>query len=112
IERASYWPNPAPDCTVKPCAGGKVPVPKSLQSSLNIRPRSVTRVVCQPDSIARLKASIKEAETTGYVLRPTQPRVKITRLEGGVLLRVNEKLAARCAFVSIQAAVNASHNND
>src|SRR4029077_4022692 len=75
IERASYWPDPKPDCTVKPCAGGKVPVAKSLRSALNIRPRSVTRVVCQPDSIERLKTSIKEAQTAGYVSRPTQPRV-------------------------------------
>ena len=22
VERASYWPDPAPDCSVKPCAGG------------------------------------------------------------------------------------------
>jgi Right handed beta helix region len=112
IERASYWPDPKPDCAVKPCAGGKVPIPKSLPSALNTRARSVTRVVCQPDSIERLKSSIKEAETTGYVSRPTQPRVKITRAEGKSLLRVNEKLLALCAFDSIQAAVNASGNND
>src|SRR5947208_7521225 len=34
IERASYWPNPAPDCSIHPCAGGKVPAPRSLRSAI------------------------------------------------------------------------------
>ena len=30
IERASYWPDPAPDTSVSPPAGGKVPKARSL----------------------------------------------------------------------------------
>ena len=30
VERASYWPDPAPDCSVDPCAGGEVPTARSL----------------------------------------------------------------------------------
>ena len=77
IERASYWPDPAPDCAITPCAGGEVPTPRSLASAVARKPAGsspVTRVVCQPDSFKRLLLSIKAAKTVGYVLRPTQPR--------------------------------------
>ena len=30
VERSSYWPDPAPDRSVKPAAGGKVPKARSL----------------------------------------------------------------------------------
>jgi hypothetical protein len=114
IERASYWPDPAPDCSVSPCAGGQVPTVRSLDSVFAKKPGpGVTRVVCQPDSLKRVRKSIKAAETVGYVLRPTQPLVKITEAEGIALRRLNAKLFnKRCAFNSIQDAVTASGNND
>jgi hypothetical protein len=112
VERASYWPLPGADCSIKPCAGGVVPTVRSLKSALKHSRRSVTRVVCQPDSLERLRASIKQAETVGYVLRPTQPRVLITRKEGKALLRTNLRLFERCVFSSIQPAVTQSGNND
>ena len=34
IERASYWPDPAPDTSVKPAAGGSVPAVRSIFSAL------------------------------------------------------------------------------
>ncbi len=37
VERSSYWPNPAPDRSVKPAAGGKVPKARGLASALNRR---------------------------------------------------------------------------
>ncbi|MEA2202130.1 MAG: hypothetical protein QOI89_2726 [Solirubrobacteraceae bacterium] len=111
IERASYWPDPAPDCSVTPCAGGQVPAARSLESATTGGP-GVTRVVCQPDSIVRLRASIASAKKTGYVIRPTQPRQKITAAEGNALIRINLALRKRCAFNSIQAAVTQSGNND
>jgi hypothetical protein len=111
IERASYWPDPAPDCSVTPCTGGQVPAARSLESATTGGP-GVTRVVCQPDSIARLRASIASAKKTGYVIRPTQPRQKITAAEGNALIRINRALRTRCAFNSIQAAVTQSGNND
>ncbi len=112
IERASYWPNPAPDCSVKPCAGGAVPTPRSLASALSTRGPGVTRVVCQPDSLQRLKQSVSEAEKVGYVLRPTQPRVMLSATEASALIRINRRLFKRCVFSSIQEAVNQSGNND
>src|SRR3979411_3128766 len=69
IERASYWPDPAADCSISPCAGGGVPVPRSLGSAVEPGGAGVTRVVCQKDSLKRLNASLKEAKTIGYVLR-------------------------------------------
>src|SRR5439155_21541329 len=57
IERASYWPDPAPDCSVQPCAGGEVPTPRSLASA--VTGKDVTRVVCQRDSVRRLQRSIE-----------------------------------------------------
>ena len=97
---------------MSPCAGGAVPAPRSLASALSTSGPGVTRVVCQADSLTRLKASIGEAETVGYLLRPTQPRRKISSAEGTALLNLNEALFTRCAFSSIQGAVNASGNND
>ena len=60
-ERASYWPDPAPDCSVDPCAGGAVPTARSLESVLTTD-RRVTRVVCRPDSFRRAQRSIANAE--------------------------------------------------
>ena len=112
IERASYWPDPAPDCSISPCAGGEVPTARSLASALSTTGPGTTRVVCQPDSIKRLQQSIGDAKSTGYQLRPTQPRQKITAAEGRALLDLNKAFFKRCAFSSIQDAVNASGNND
>ena len=47
VERTSYWPNPGPDHSVKPAAGGKVPTARSLASTLLSKPPGVTRVVCR-----------------------------------------------------------------
>jgi len=208
IERASYWPNPAPDCSIHPCAGGEVPTPRSLESAVPtlgaptcVRRRTIrvrlrgrhgrrlraaaiyvngrrvsrvhrvalrrrrqitlrnlpsgavtvrvvrrtrrgrrrvrtrtyqpcvgpahtpsasspvggggqTRVVCQADSLERLKQSIASAESAGYVVRPSQGRQKIGEAEGNELLELNKRLFDHCAFDSIQKAVNASGNND
>jgi hypothetical protein len=35
IERASYWPDPAPDTSVKPAAGGSVPAVRKIFSALD-----------------------------------------------------------------------------
>ena len=66
VERASYWPDPAPDCSVTPCAGGAVPTPRTLASALD---NSATKVVCQADSLARCSSRSQNAQTNGYVLR-------------------------------------------
>jgi hypothetical protein len=108
VERASYWPDPAPDCAVSPCAGGQVPAARSLASALDT---STTRVVCQPDSLKRVQQAIQSAQSTGYYLRPTGARQTITAAQGRDLMDLNRKLAKRCSFDSIQAAVNQSGNN-
>src|SRR4029450_7001834 len=68
VERGSYWPDPKPDCSISPCAGGKVPTPRSLASALDA---TTTRVVCQPDSLKRTQQAIDVAQANGYYLRPT-----------------------------------------
>src|SRR5712692_6216118 len=68
IERASYWPDPAADCSVNPCAGGQVPTVRSLASAVTTAGPGVTRVVCQPDSITRRRTTHANAKKIGYVL--------------------------------------------
>jgi Right handed beta helix region len=109
IERASYWPDPAPDCAVQPCAGGQVPTPRSLVSAVG--PKPTARVVCQKDSVKLAQRSIEKAESTGYVPRPTVGLQTISVAEGQALLDLNRKLFSRCKYDSIQDAVNASGNN-
>ena len=110
VERASYWPDPAPDCWVDPCAGGEVPTARSLASAAYEDRGS--RVVCQRDSLRHAQRSIETAQKTGYVLRPSLGPQTISSREGRALLDVNRKLFMHCRFRSIQEAVNASGNND
>src|SRR4051794_4060572 len=111
VERPSYWPDPAPDTSVKPAAGGKVPKIRSLASALNKKLPGQTRVVCQKDSLTQLQASIKNARAHGYDIRPTDHRTFSARA-GKRLLRVNKALFKLCRYHEIQPAVTASHNND
>src|SRR5690349_14228255 len=66
VERPSYWPDPRPDCSVSPCAGGKVPTARSLASALDDSRPGRTRVVCKSDSLTRLRASVAKARKVGY----------------------------------------------
>src|SRR5436309_9198565 len=88
VERPSYWPDPAPDCTIKPCSGGEVPHARSLSSALNRKLPGDTRVVCQSDSLQRLKDSIAQARAHGYLVRPTDHR-ELGRNSARELLKVN-----------------------
>src|SRR3954469_5398353 len=58
VERPSYFPNPKPDRSVSRGAGGKGPTERSLASALDDSQPGRPRVVCQPDSLDRLKASV------------------------------------------------------
>ncbi len=111
VERPSYWPDPKPDCAVSPCAGGMVPKARSLATALDAAPPGKTRVVCQPDSMERLRAAIKKARAGGYLIRPTD-RAAFSEAEATALLKVNKKLFDRCKYDQIQPAVTASSNND
>ena len=111
VERASYWPDPKPDTSVTPAAGGKVPKARSLASAVQKAKYGTTRVVCKPASMTRLKASIAQAVKSGYDIRPHDHRT-FTKAQGKALLAINKKLYAMCNFKEIQPAVTASHNND
>lgn len=112
VERAAYWPDPARDCSISPCAGGEVPRARSLASALDPAALGQTRVVCQSDSMQRLRDSVERARTRGYKLRPSQPRERLTADEADRLVALNEELAARCDYHSLQRAVDDSGNND
>jgi hypothetical protein len=111
IERPSYWPLPGADCSVSPCAGGVVPTARSLASATVASSTSTTRVVCQPDSMTRLNASIAKARQHGYNIRPNDHRT-FSATQAQQLLTTNTKLFAMCQYHEIQPAVTASHNND
>ena len=110
-ERASYFPDPAPDCSIDPCAGGAVPTARPLDTSVTTD-RAVTRVVCQRDSLQVATKSIRKAQRSGYVLRPSIGTQTISASEARTLINVNRRLSTRCRFHSIQDAINASGNND
>jgi hypothetical protein len=112
IERASYWPDPGADISVNPPAGGSVPAIRSLFTALDPTPPGDTRVVCQPDSMARLDSALSAAQTTGYTIRASQPPIKISQLDAAKLRSFNQRLFAACRYSSIQRAVTDSHNND
>ena len=111
VERASYWPDPAPERSVTPPAGGKVPKVRSLASALNESLRGETRVVCKKNSLRRLARSIRRARRHGYKLRPTDTR-RLTAKRARGLMSVNRRLSRRCEYRQIQPAVTASGNND
>lgn len=71
VERSSYWPNPAPDRTVTPATGGKVPKARSLESALKRGARGDTYVVCKQNSLRKAMRSIRSARRKGWKLRPT-----------------------------------------
>ena len=130
IERASYWPNPAPDTSVKPPAGGSVPAIRNLYSALDQKKPGKTRVVCQQvpskqlrkhgtskqlsknKSLKDLNKDVKAARKKGYTIQPSKPAIKITKKKANKLRKFNTKLLRQCKYNSIQAAVTASHNND
>jgi len=111
VERPSYWPDPKPDCTISPCAGGEVPTARSLASALDDAPPGETLVVCQDDSMTRLNAAIDQARTDGYFNRPTDHQ-DFSEAEATALLEINEELLTRCEYDEIQPAVTAAGNND
>jgi hypothetical protein len=74
--------------------------------------RRYAAAVAAHPSIARLRASLSAARTTGYRDRPSQPAVRVSAAEARRLLRFNERLLATCGFQEIQPAVTASGNND
>src|SRR3712207_996332 len=91
VERPAYWPDPAPDTSITPATGGKVPKARSLASSLKSKPPGTTRVVCQPESMKLLRQSIKNARRNGYDIRPSEHK-RFSKKQAKKLLRINKKL--------------------
>jgi hypothetical protein len=111
VERPSYWPDPKPDCSVTPCAGGEIPTARTLASALDASQPGTTRVVCKPNSMSLLDASIDHALANGYDVRPSDHRT-FTSTEAHNLRAINQQLFARCHYDEIQPAITDSHNND
>lgn len=112
LERPSYWPDPKPDTSVTPAAGGGVPTIRSLSSATGAKAGGNLLVVCGRDSLLLAIRSVNEARRNGFTLRPSQPLSKLSLRSGRLLRRVNRTLHKRCKFDSVQAAVNAAGNND
>jgi len=116
LERPSYWPDPAPDKSIGPPAGGKVPKARSLASALNAAKPGDTLVVCKgadgKRSMKRLTRSVRRARKSGYRLRPSEARRTLKPKRAKRLLRINRRLARKCSFHSVQKAVFKSRNND
>ena len=116
LERPSYWPDPAPDNTVSPPAGGKVPKTRSLSSAPSGAGPGKVLVVCQGTkgarSLAKLRASVRSARKHGFRLRPSQPKTKLSKRQAARLLKINKALARKCGYSSVQQAVTNASNND
>src|SRR5918994_6164162 len=80
IERASYWPDPGPDTSVTPPAGGAVPDYRPLFTALDKGARGKTRVVCQGKVPRRPAAKLKRARANlqGRALKRRVTRIKRT----------------------------------
>jgi hypothetical protein len=115
-ERPSYWPDPAPDTSVSPPAGGEVPRARSLGSAVTGNGPGDVNVVCKGAggrrSLTLLEDSLRKAQRDGYRLRPSQPKTHIGERRADGLLRINEALAEQCEYHAIQPAVSDSGNND
>ncbi len=111
VERPGYWPDPKADCSISPCAGGKVPKARSLASALDKQRPGTTRVVCKPDSLKQAKRAVAAARKHGYDIRPTDHR-SLSKKRGKALLRINRQLFKLCSYRQIQPAVTASGNQD
>jgi hypothetical protein len=116
LERPSYWPDPGPDTSVRPPAGGAVPEMRNLRSALRPRSRGRTRVVCKGPNANRsmrfLNRSLRQARRKGFRLRPSQSVIRYRPKRAKSLRRINRRLANRCKFNSVQPAINRSGNND
>lgn len=116
LERPSYWPDPAPDRSVTPAAGGKVPKARSLQSAVSGQGPGQVRVVCKGSggstSIKLLRRSVERATTNGWRLRPSLDKRKLPADKAQDLLDMNRTFADRCGYHSVQAAIKDSGNND
>ncbi|MDQ3759124.1 MAG: right-handed parallel beta-helix repeat-containing protein [Actinomycetota bacterium] len=112
LERPSYWPDPGADQASGVPTGGEVPEARSLASAVTGAGPGNVRVVCQDNSLAKVKRSISYVRDNGYRLRPSQPKERLSAREAQRLLAMNKAFAKMCSFGQIQPAIDASGNND
>ena len=114
LERPSYWPDPRPDKSVSPPAGGEVPKQRSLASALN--GDDDLFVACKGrdarKSMYLLKKFVRKSQQRGFRIRPSAPLQKLSKKEGRRLIELNKRFAKRCKFNSIQDAIDEAGNND
>ena len=117
------------------CQGGRASVPAKPKSRKPKQRRRYTKALRSHPSMKRLAKSIKAATGSkprnpkknkgksakkkkkgkkgkGYVLRPSEPNVKVSQKQAWRLYSFNLRLLRKCAFEEIQPAVTASGNND
>jgi hypothetical protein len=111
VERSTFWPNPKPDRSVKPAAGGEVPEYRKLGSALKRKPPGDTRIVCQDDSLKLAKQAIRKGRK-GFKVRPSEDKRKLGKKRARELKKLNRRFEKKCRYDSIQDAVNDSGNND
>ena len=116
LERPSYWPDPGPDKSVNPPAGGEVPKARSLGSAVSGQGPGDVRVVCKGTdgdrSLEIMRESVHKAKKKGYRIRPSQPKKELSDDKARKLMDINRALAQRCKYDQIQDAVDDSGNND
>jgi hypothetical protein len=111
VERSVFWPNPAPDKSVHPSAGGKVPEYRPLGTALKRKPPGDTRIVCQDDSLKLAKEAIRDGRN-GFKVRPTEDKRHLSKKKARKLKKLNKRFAKKCDYDQIQPAVTDSGNND
>ena len=93
LERPSYWPDPTPDCSVSPCAGGNVPEARSLESAVDGAGPGDVLVVCQgkkgKESLASLHDSLSRPARTAIASVPASRRSSSPITRRRPLLAIN-----------------------
>ena len=118
LERPSYWPDPTPDTSVSPPAGGEVPKARSLASAVTGQgPGRRARGLQEGEARSTLALRVDPAAPAEQRLPPAaraSPRHALRQEEGARRMRrINRALRrSSCSYRSVQAAVNDSGNND
>jgi hypothetical protein len=96
---------------------GKVPKKPKKGASSKAKKR-YKKAVSKNKSMKRLNKTLKKAvfnknkKKRGYVLRPSEPKVKVKKKYGKKLRNFNAKLLRKCKFDNVQDAVDKAGNND
>jgi hypothetical protein len=128
VERASYWPDPAPDNSVNPPAGGAVPDVRPLDTALDQSQPGTTRVVCQtgqpgptsaPTQRPDLATSKAEVDRLTAQLQQVQGAIHKAKKKHKKKKKKKRKLRRRAALIqqqltqaqqAYQAALTAEQN--